>query len=159
MLDQHRIALIRAPPFSGKSYIAMLLAHYLHDKGQNAVICSTIGKDILYTDIDQCWVNNTNKSWKEWFMSTSPTTLIIDEAQTWYDLGTNDPFWQAVIQQTNKSTLNPNLRLLFLSAYGERTGRDKSIDSGTPVNFETKNILNYDFLQLNFEEFYELMQS
>ena len=163
MLDKYRICLIRAPPFSGKTTIGQLLTRHIQQKGHVAVRISALGKGSRYTDIDDCWKRKTKRSWKEWFTATTPTTLIIDEAQIWFDYGHGHPFWQDVKEEkqwrTGDADANPNLRILFISAYGERpVAKSQEANSGTPVDF-SEETLDFSFVRLTRNEFDELVSS
>ena len=161
-LKKQRFCLLRAPPFSGKTSVATLLSDYLHRKGHNVVQLSALGKGSKYQEIDECWKLRTGKSWKEWLRVASPTTIIVDETQLWYDYGSGHPFWQDIKDQMQrqKSTFNDNLRILFIAAYGE--GPQKVTSSGstsTPIQFDEKCTLNIDFIRFNEEEFNELISN
>ena len=129
-LEQRRVILFQAPPYSGKTSLAQLLENYLVVNNSSELLRvirvsllwgSSMGKKCEYDTFCEVWKNIVSIEWHEWVRQCEkiPTVLIMDETQMIYesmekvdvsmeDTGTADEFWDIIkvcLQGTNLSII------------------------------------------------------
>ena len=93
LVEERRIVLVRAPPFSGKSTLASLVAKSLKDKR-----CININLGFKSSDsFPEFYKKYACESWEDTLASNKPTLLIIDEVQqTYAPVEENLQLWSVV---------------------------------------------------------------
>lgn len=91
-LDESGLVLIRSPPFSGKTSLGTLLHDYACKEHKECSFVSAAGL-FAPTEIIQAIENTISQSWIKLTISSTNYYLIIDEAQTLYQLSDQHEFW------------------------------------------------------------------
>ena len=158
-LQARRLILIKSPPFSGKTSMAILFSQFLNDNLQKKKfeilnIGLTKGGNVgnfNYSMIDECFKQANDKfdSFKKFFDETSnhkdkTFILIIDEAQMLYK---NCEDFLDVI----KNKVKANLMVICFAGYGisqPETGISTPIDFNGHKSIQTLKLKESEFLEL-----------
>ncbi|CAG8633151.1 1140_t:CDS:1, partial [Paraglomus occultum] len=154
---RHPINLLRSPPASGKTTLARKLKLYLERQGYTVILISlALWNEKQYPNLlydrnvfDQFWIQHSSIKWEDCKACTSPTTVIIDEAQTLYAGAST--FWDDLKGLIDHP--NSNLRVLLLSMYEDRYNQR----SKTPIDFI--DALGLEDLRLTVPEFKEVVDN
>lgn len=144
-LEKNNIILIRSPPYSGKTSLAILLKnHFKKIKAPNEEIIQvtflSIGAKAEYKTFEDFWIKNTGKSWDEWLFRKEPTTIIIDEGQNGYPKNFPETinFWNRLKEmcQEDRRELFKHIRVIVFSAYGQQgIGSEFATPFGFPASY------------------------
>ncbi|KAL6044349.1 Penicillin acylase family protein [Balamuthia mandrillaris] len=132
-LSYYKAGLVRAPPYSGKTSLAILLRERLSLQGKYTVFAVSM---LAWAERSGS-VEKTLEHWlppiDSWPFRTN-TVIIIDEAQLLYPLGSNHPFWRTIkmIQQNAQGSCY----VLLIASYGERVpANTDGSPASTPISF------------------------
>ena len=167
-LDQRRVILFRAPPYSGKTSLAQLLENYLVVNNSPELLRvirvsllwgSSVGKKCEYDTFCEVWKMIVGVEWHEWVGQCEkiPTVLIMDETQMIYESmekvdvsmkGTGDEFWD-IIKVCLQGT---NLSVIMFAAYGYGAKSGLSTPLYIPLN-NSMSLTDIRFTDKELEEY------
>jgi hypothetical protein len=176
ILEQKRVILFRAPPYSGKTSIAQLLENYLVVNNSSELLRvirvsllwgSSVGKKCDYDTFCEVWKKIIGVGWYEWVEQCEKiqTVLIMDETQMIYEVknednedvsmknaGTAVEFWDTI----KECLQGTNLSVIMFAAYGYGTN---SAGLSTPLFIPLNNSMGLAELRFTDEELEKYVHS
>ncbi|KAJ3267693.1 hypothetical protein HDV01_004442, partial [Terramyces sp. JEL0728] len=156
-LDNEKVVLLRAPPYSGKTSFATLLERYAKESRKYDFVYSisflaiSKGEDVLkYLE------NHLKTPFMKLFDDKHNILVILDETQMTYGYS-DSQFWNLLKNHMNAGAESKNIHILLLAAYGESNSNNVQYEGyqGTPISFT--NALGLEFLYFSKEELNEMV--
>lgn len=149
----HRIALVRSPPFSGKTSFCQLMQDYIQQHHHDTIVPIFLRFDLFSEGIDfrQYLLNVCGVDPDSLFRGEPKKFVLVDETQVIYSLG-NDWFWNNIKRAMGDESSNI---FLFFASYGDRPDT-KNPFGVTPVTFDHQYHL--DVLKYERDEFAEYIK-
>lgn len=135
VLDEHRVALVRGPPSSGKTTLARLLQSYYVSREEPVVFLTgwprkTVDPPIyLYEKCKEAGYDEVDYMTLQY----SNITFIIDEAQQSYN---DKALWRGLIK--SQSGCQSGARICLFASYGNPVMGTPEKPGGPPVHFESE---------------------
>jgi hypothetical protein len=166
-LEQKKVILVQAPPYSGKTSLAQLLENHLVVNSLKLLRVIRIsllwglvvGKKCEYDTFGKVWKRIVGVEWHKWVEQCEkiPSILIIDEAQMIYrdknnanesmkNTGTAVEFWDTIKLCLQGSM---NLNVIMFAAYGYDTS---SAGLSIPVYIPSKNSIGFKEIKFTYKE-------
>ncbi|CAG8490918.1 270_t:CDS:2 [Ambispora leptoticha] len=132
-VEQERVILIRAPPFTGKTALCILLEEYYRKKGTPVIQVCFLGVEDL--PFEEFWVNETGKSWKYWLNPKhGERVIILDETHHIFDGQQYEAFWLRIKSLCRQGSLGRDtIKVIAFS-----TGGRLATLAQSPVDFQQK---------------------
>ncbi|CAB4415225.1 unnamed protein product [Rhizophagus irregularis] len=151
-IQRDRLILIRAPPFTGKTSLCILLEeHYRKKKVPVLRVCFLGVEDMSF---EQFWINETGKSWKYWLNPKHGERIIIlDETHHIFDGDQYEPFWLRIKSLCRQASLSKEtIKIIAFS-----TGGRLATSAQSPVDFQQK--FGFGLVRCTQSELMELVEA
>ncbi|CAG8466832.1 9849_t:CDS:2 [Cetraspora pellucida] len=146
------VILIRAPPFTGKTSLCILLEEYYRKKDTPVLqICFLGVEDMTF---EEFWINETGKSWKYWLNPKhGERVIILDEIHHIFDGSQYESFWIRIKSLCRQASLGQEIIKIIAFSTGGRLAT--SVQS--PVDFRRK--FGFELIRCTQAELMELVEA
>ncbi|KAG9307649.1 hypothetical protein G9A89_023214 [Geosiphon pyriformis] len=151
-IQQDRVILIRAPPFTGKTSLCILLEEYYRKKGTPVLQVCFLGVEDM--PFEEFWINETGKSWKYWLNPKhGERVIILDETHHIFDGQQYDTFWLRIKSLCRQGSLGRDtIKVVAFS-----TGGRLATLAQSPVDFQQK--YGFGLVRCTESELFELVEA
>ncbi|CAI2171280.1 11502_t:CDS:2 [Funneliformis geosporum] len=132
-IQRDRVILIRAPPFTGKTSLCILLEEYYRRKRVPVLQICFLGVEDM--PFEEFWINETGKSWKYWLNPKhGERVIILDETHHIFDGAQYETFWLRIKSLCRQASLGrETIKVIAFS-----TGGRLATSAQSPVDFQQK---------------------
>ncbi|KAI9340264.1 hypothetical protein BDR26DRAFT_895574 [Obelidium mucronatum] len=130
------VIVVKAPPLSGKTGLAQLLAKKLGECASRSVVFLRANQMRVEDSVEVFFAKEVGESLCDFLQRSEERVLLIDEAQCTY---TDSDFWKNIVKSTLSGGYNTELRIVLLSSFGSFDPLRKSDREGTPIQIPPRN--------------------
>ncbi|CAG8520703.1 3505_t:CDS:1, partial [Racocetra fulgida] len=146
------IILIRAPPFTGKTSLCILLEEYYRKKDTPVLQICFLGVEDM--NFEEFWINETGKSWKFWLNPKhGERVIILDETHHIFDGSRYESFWIRIKSLCRQASLGQEtIKIIAFS-----TGGRLATSAQSPMDFRQK--FGFELVRCTQTELMELVKT
>ncbi|RHZ89752.1 hypothetical protein Glove_11g54 [Diversispora epigaea] len=151
-IQRDQIILIRAPPFTGKTSLCILMEEYYKKKGIPVIQICFLGVEDM--SFEEFWVIETGRSWKYWLNPNhGERVIILDETHHIFVGSQYETFWLRIKSLCKQASLGrQTIKILAFS-----TGGKLITSAPSPVEFQRK--FGFELIRCTRSELLELIES